>query len=167
MFKNISFRFSWFIIYGIFVLLVTIICCVLLFTLDVFKHTNFLLVFLLIFLYSLSVIMFAFMITPFFDKSRVRYFLIFHITPIKWLYFFFQTAGIVGNFAVTITSLLYFIQVFFKGSSSWVLWLLSLINSTGCALALDNVSILHVNVVSRTKFIVFLSFYFLCSKKIK
>lgn len=67
----LHFRLSWFIIYGIFVLFLTIICCVLLFTLKVFQNTNFILIFLLVLLYSLTIIMFGFMITPFFDKSRV------------------------------------------------------------------------------------------------
>jgi ATP-binding cassette subfamily A (ABC1) protein 5 len=62
---------SWFIIYGVFVLFLTIISSVLLFTLQVFQHTNFLLIFLLILLYSLSIIMFGFMLTPFFDNARV------------------------------------------------------------------------------------------------
>lgn len=43
----------------------------LLFSLGVFQHTHYLPVFLLILLYSLSVILIGFMITPFFDNSRV------------------------------------------------------------------------------------------------
>jgi ATP-binding cassette subfamily A (ABC1) protein 5 len=55
----------------VFVLFLTIISSILLFTLRVFQHTNFLLIFLLILLYSLSIIMFGFLLTPFFDKARV------------------------------------------------------------------------------------------------
>jgi ATP-binding cassette subfamily A (ABC1) protein 5 len=51
----------------------------------------------------------------------------------------FQTAGILGNFAVNIMSLLYFIQVFVDDSSSVAFWLVSLISSTGFALAMDKV----------------------------
>lgn len=69
--KDSVFWLSWFIIYGIFVLFLSIVCCVLLFTLQVFQNTNFLLIFLLVLFYTLSIIMFGFMITPFFDKSRV------------------------------------------------------------------------------------------------
>lgn len=65
------FRMSWFIIYGIFVLLLSAVGVILLFTLQMFQHTHFLPIFLLVVLYSFSIIMFAFMITPFFDKSRV------------------------------------------------------------------------------------------------
>jgi len=66
-----SCRLSWFIIYSIFVFLLSAVGVVLLFTLQMFQHTHFLPIFLLVVLYSFSVIMFAFMITPFFDKSRV------------------------------------------------------------------------------------------------
>lgn len=52
-----------------------------------------------------------------------------------------QTAGILGNFAVNIMSLLYFIQVFVDDSSSVAFWLVSLISSTGFALAMDKVNI--------------------------
>ncbi|KDR16296.1 ATP-binding cassette sub-family A member 5 [Zootermopsis nevadensis] len=69
--RDSVFWLSWFIIYGVFVLFLTIISSILLFTLRVFQHTNFLLIFLLILLYSLSIIMFGFMLTPFFDKARV------------------------------------------------------------------------------------------------
>uniref|UniRef100_A0AAR5Q584 ABC transporter domain-containing protein n=1 Tax=Dendroctonus ponderosae TaxID=77166 RepID=A0AAR5Q584_DENPD len=111
------FWLSWFIIYAIFVLLLTIICCTLLFALNIFTNTCFIMVFMLIFMYCLSIIMFGFMLTPFFDKSR--------------------TAGILGNFAVTILSLLYFIQVFVRDSSSVALWIVSLISPAGFALAMD------------------------------
>jgi ATP-binding cassette subfamily A (ABC1) protein 5 len=53
------------------VLFLTVVSSILLFTLRVFQHTNFLLIFLLILLYGLSIIMFGFMLTPFFDKARV------------------------------------------------------------------------------------------------
>ncbi|XP_060533320.1 cholesterol transporter ABCA5-like [Cylas formicarius] len=111
------FWLSWFIIYAIFVLFLTIICCTLLFALKVFQNTNFALIFVLVFLYCLTIIMFGFMVTPFFDKSR--------------------TAGILGNFAVTILSLLYFIQVFVRDSNSVALWIVSLISPAGFALAMD------------------------------
>lgn len=44
---------------------------ILLFSLGVFQNTNYLPVFILILLYSFSVILIGFMITPFFDNSRV------------------------------------------------------------------------------------------------
>lgn len=123
--RDSVFWLSWFIVYGIFVIFLSIICCVLLQTLQVFQNTNYLLIFLLVVLYSLSVIMFGFMITPFFDKSR--------------------TAGIIGNFAVNIMSLFYFIQVFVDNSSSVALWLVSLISSTGFALAMDKALVMDLS----------------------
>jgi len=62
---------AWFAIYGVFVTFLTLVSVVLLFTLGVFQYTNYFPVFLLILLYSLSVIVIGFMITPFFDNSRV------------------------------------------------------------------------------------------------
>ncbi|XP_029171757.1 ATP-binding cassette sub-family A member 5-like isoform X1 [Nylanderia fulva] len=118
------FWLSWFIIYSIFVLLLSAVGVVLLFTLQMFQHTHFLPIFLLVVLYSFSVIMFAFMITPFFDKSR--------------------TAGVLGNFAVTILSLMYFIQVFVDDSSSISFWLVSLLSPTGVALAMDKALVLDL-----------------------
>ncbi|XP_043490128.1 ABC transporter A family member 1-like isoform X1 [Polistes fuscatus] len=122
--KDSVFWISWFIIYSIFVLLLSAVAVILLFTLQMFQHTHFLPIFLLVVLYSFSVIMFAFMITPFFDKSR--------------------TAGVLGNFAVTILSLMYFIQVFVDDSSSISFWLVSLISPTGVALAMDKALVLDL-----------------------
>lgn len=118
------FWLSWFIIYSIFVFLLSAVGVVLLFTLQMFQHTHFLPIFLLMALYSFSVIMFAFMITPFFDKSR--------------------TAGVLGNFAVTTLSLMYFIQVFVSDSSSVTYWLVSLISPTAFALAMDKALVLDL-----------------------
>ncbi|XP_016838488.1 ATP-binding cassette sub-family A member 5 isoform X2 [Nasonia vitripennis] len=122
--KDSVFWLSWFIIYAAFVLLLSAVAVVLLFTLQMFQHTHFLPIFLLVVLYSFSVIMFAFMITPFFDKSR--------------------TAGVLGNFAVTILSLMYFIQVFVDDSSSISFWLVSLLSPTGVALAMDKALVLDL-----------------------
>lgn len=59
---------------------------VLLFSLGVFQHTHYLPVFILILLYSLSVILIGFMITPFFDNSRVS-----GITFYRFLVFAFKS----------------------------------------------------------------------------
>ncbi|XP_043254267.1 ABC transporter A family member 1-like isoform X1 [Colletes gigas] len=122
--KDSIFWLSWFIIYSVFVLLLSAVGVILLFTLQMFQHTHFLPIFLLVVLYSFSIIMFAFMITPFFDKSR--------------------TAGVLGNFAVTILSLMYFIQVFVNDSSSISFWVVSLLSPTGVALAMDKALVLDL-----------------------
>ncbi|EEB12939.1 predicted protein [Pediculus humanus corporis] len=123
--KDSVFWLSWFIIYAIFTTFLSIISCVLLFSLQVFQHTNYILIFLLTLLYSFSIIMFGFLITPFFDKSR--------------------TAGILGNFAVNMMSLFYFIQVFVDDSDSIALWIVSLISSSGFALAMDKALVLDLS----------------------
>lgn len=69
--RDSVFWMSWFVIYGVFVAFLSLVSVVLLFTLGVLHHTNYFPVFLLILLYSLSVILIGFMITPFFDNSRV------------------------------------------------------------------------------------------------
>ncbi|XP_020292793.1 ATP-binding cassette sub-family A member 5-like [Pseudomyrmex gracilis] len=118
------FWLSWFIIYGIFVLLLSAVAVVLLFTLQMFQHTHFLPIFFLVVLYSFSVITFAFMITPFFDKSR--------------------TAGVLGNFSITTLSLMYFIQVFVDDSSSVSFWIVSVLSPAGVALAMDKALVLDL-----------------------
>ncbi|XP_012287761.1 ATP-binding cassette sub-family A member 5 isoform X2 [Orussus abietinus] len=122
--KDSVFWLSWFIIYSVFVFILSAVAVVLLFTLQMFQHTHFLPIFLLVVLYSFSVIMFAFMITPFFDKSR--------------------TAGVLGNFAMTILSLMYFIQVFVDDPSSISFWVVSLVSPTGVALAMDKALVLDL-----------------------
>ncbi|XP_055621731.1 cholesterol transporter ABCA5-like [Toxorhynchites rutilus septentrionalis] len=117
---------GWFIIYAVFVTFLTFVSVILLFSLGVFQHTNYLPVFILILLYSFSVILIGFMITPFFDNSR--------------------TAGILGNFAVNIMSLLYFLQVFIDDThTSAALWTVSLISPTGFALAMDKILVLDIS----------------------
>lgn len=69
--RDSVFWLSWFIIYGFFVAFLSLLSVFLLFSLGVFQFTNYFPVFLLILLYSLSVILIGFMITPFFDNSRV------------------------------------------------------------------------------------------------
>ncbi|XP_058130067.1 cholesterol transporter ABCA5-like [Anopheles ziemanni] len=117
---------GWFLIYAVFVTFLSFVSVILVFSLGVFQHTNYLPVFILILLYSFSVILIGFMITPFFDNSR--------------------TAGILGNFAVNIMSLLYFLQVFIDDThTSAALWTVSLISPTGFALAMDKILVLDIS----------------------
>lgn len=60
-----------------------------------------------------------------------------------------QTAGILGNFAVNIMSLLYFVQVFVDDDSGGfgslvLLYCASLISPTGFALAMDKILVLDI-----------------------
>ncbi|XP_050668382.1 cholesterol transporter ABCA5-like [Leptidea sinapis] len=115
---------SWFLIYAVFVTLLSVVSTVLLFTLKVFQHSSYILIFLLMLLFGFTIITFAFMLTPFFDKAR--------------------TAGILGSFAVNLMSGLYFIQVFVSNADSLAFWFLSLISSSCYALAMDKALVLDM-----------------------
>ncbi|XP_064074250.1 cholesterol transporter ABCA5-like [Vanessa tameamea] len=115
---------SWFLIYAVFVTILSIVSTVLLFTLKVFQHSSYILIFLLMLLFGFTIITFAFMLTPFFDKAR--------------------TAGILGSFAVNLMSGLYFIQVFVSNADSLAFWFVSLISSSCYALAMDKALVLDM-----------------------
>ncbi|XP_072375981.1 cholesterol transporter ABCA5-like, partial [Diabrotica undecimpunctata] len=68
--------------------------------------------------------MFAFMITPFFDKAR--------------------TAGVVSAFMIPISGLLYFLQIFVSSKNPQYLWAVSLISPAGFGLAIDKVIMLDI-----------------------
>ncbi|XP_039751795.1 ATP-binding cassette sub-family A member 5-like isoform X1 [Pararge aegeria] len=115
---------SWFLIYAVFVTILSLVSTVLLFTLKVFQHSSYILIFLLMLLFGFTIITFAFMLTPFFDKAR--------------------TAGILGSFAVNLMSGLYFIQVFVSNADSLAFWFVSLISSSCYALAMDKALVLDM-----------------------
>ncbi|XP_047518693.1 cholesterol transporter ABCA5-like isoform X1 [Pieris napi] len=121
---------SWFLIYAVFVTILSIVSTVLLFTLKVFQHSSYVLIFLLMLLFGFTIITFAFMLTPFFDKAR--------------------TAGILGSFAVNLMSGLYFIQVFVSNADSLAFWFVSLISSSCYALAMDKALVLDMQGVGVT-----------------
>ncbi|XP_063368836.1 cholesterol transporter ABCA5-like [Cydia amplana] len=115
---------SWFLIYAVFVTILSVFSTVLLFALKVFQHSSYILIFLLMLLFGFTIITFAFMLTPFFDKAR--------------------TAGILGSFAVNLMSGLYFIQVFVQNADSLAFWFVSLISSSAYALAMDKALVLDM-----------------------
>ncbi|KAG7303251.1 hypothetical protein JYU34_011718 [Plutella xylostella] len=122
--KDSVYWFSWFLIYAVFVTVLSVVSTVLLFTLKVFQHSSYVLIFLLMLLFGFTIITFAFMLTPFFDKAR--------------------TAGILGSFAVNLMSGLYFIQVFVSNADSLAFWFVSLISSSCYALAMDKALVLDM-----------------------
>lgn len=69
--SELAFWCSWFNIYAAYTILLSSASTSILFLLGVFNNTNWILIFLLVLLYSITVIFFSFMISPFFDKSRV------------------------------------------------------------------------------------------------
>ncbi len=64
-------RLSWFLVYMVFVVFLTLVATGVLYGLKVFQKSNVGLIYLLFILYDLSVLMLAFLMTPFFDKARV------------------------------------------------------------------------------------------------
>ncbi|XP_025412978.1 ABC transporter A family member 1-like isoform X2 [Sipha flava] len=115
--KELVFWCSWFNIYAVYVTLLSIASTAILYLLGIFNNTNWILIFLLVYFYSITVIFFSFMISPFFDKSR--------------------TAGILGNFVLNLISLMYFLHTLIDPSSKRLFWLISLISPSGFALAID------------------------------
>ncbi len=71
-FVVLCFRLSWFIIYAGTILLVTIIVTILARLIGLFQNSNMFLFFMMLFLYGLSIINLAFMLTPFFNKTQVQ-----------------------------------------------------------------------------------------------
>lgn len=110
--KNIIHRMSWFVVYLVFVLVLTIVATAVLYGMSVFKNSNIGLIYLLFLLYDMSVLALAFLMTPFFDKARVCL-CIFSFEKAKNLNLFFshfQVAGIFGAMAVSFLNLFYYIQ---------------------------------------------------------
>ncbi|RZF33664.1 hypothetical protein LSTR_LSTR007042 [Laodelphax striatellus] len=115
---------AWFILYAGVVLIISVIATIMLYAVGLFEHSNSFLIFLLVMLYGLTIILFAFVITAFFDKSR--------------------TAGLSGTFAANLPSLFYFVPKFLNGFGDWYYWGVSIINSSGFALAMDHALTLEV-----------------------
>lgn len=69
--RELVFWCSWFNIYSAYTVVLSLASTAILYLLGVFNNTNWILIFLLVLMYSITVIFFSFMISPFFDKSRV------------------------------------------------------------------------------------------------
>lgn len=65
-------RLSWFLVYAAFVILLGVSATWSMFTLGVFRKSNFFLILILIVLYGFSIINLSFMLIPFFTHYRVR-----------------------------------------------------------------------------------------------
>ncbi|CAG9831939.1 unnamed protein product, partial [Diabrotica balteata] len=118
------FWLSWLIIYTFFVLFLATVSVLLLYVFKIFVHVNLLLIFILMVLYGISLIMFAFMLTPFFDKAR--------------------TAGVLSSFILIIIMVLYFVEQLVTGKHPELIWALSLLSPAGFAAALDKVAMLDI-----------------------
>jgi len=124
--KDSVYWLSWFLIYLVFVLLLTSVTTVMLYVLGVCHQSNGGLVFLLLLLYDLSVLALSFMITPFFDNAKL--------------------AGVFGGMSTSFLNLFYYIQVATGDSTgSYVYWMLGFISPTGFALGMDKILLLEMN----------------------
>ncbi|KAG7161468.1 ATP-binding cassette sub-family A member 5-like [Homarus americanus] len=116
---------SWFAVYGAYVLVLALICIVVLPLSGVFKHVNLLLLFILFILYGCSSIVFAFMMTPFFNRAKV--------------------AGLIGNLTQVAFSLLFYLQVYLGDSiNQGVFWALALLSPCAFSFAVDKVIMFDV-----------------------
>jgi len=89
--RELVFWFSWFNIYAAYTIVLSLASTIILYLLGVFNNTNWVLIFLLVFMYSITVIFFSFMISPFFDKSRVStylYYMIIHFSGVYLQYIY-------------------------------------------------------------------------------
>ncbi|XP_059079473.1 cholesterol transporter ABCA5-like isoform X1 [Tigriopus californicus] len=114
--RDSVFWLSWFAVYSVMVLIIAIIGSVLVYFV-VIKSTNFWVLFVLMFEFGLSMIMFAFMLTSLFSKAK--------------------PAGIVGGLSTMLLSCLYYLQVFLSGSHEIIFWLLGLLSPTAFAMGVD------------------------------
>ena len=140
-------RLSWFIVYFVFVVCLTLVTTGVLYGLNVFQKSNVGIIYLLLILYDLSVLMLAFLMTPFFDKARVGYLpcknYLQQSDHLHYKHFHFglhKVAGIFGAMAIAFLNLFYYIQVATGDATpTWLYWILALISPTGFALGMDKV----------------------------
>uniref|UniRef100_H2YP10 ABC transporter domain-containing protein n=1 Tax=Ciona savignyi TaxID=51511 RepID=H2YP10_CIOSA len=110
--------------YTILVLVMTLIMAILAVLGRLFPKSNFFLIFLIFFLYGISLQMMSFMLTPFFSKAK--------------------TAGAVGSLLSLILSLFFLIVFFLPNMSTAVVCLLHLISPAGFAIGLNQIAVLEL-----------------------
>ena len=115
---HFSCRLSWFAVYSIMVMVVSVIGTFIMHFL-ILDNSNFLLLLVLILEFGLSMIMFAFIMTTLFSKAKVA-------------------AG-VGGLVSVMSACFFYIQVFAKGMPVSVLWIMSLLSQPAFAMAIDRV----------------------------
>ncbi|XP_064460515.1 cholesterol transporter ABCA5-like isoform X2 [Ornithodoros turicata] len=117
---------AWFLIEAVVVLTVSAIMTLMVLALRILPNTDILIVFILSLLYGFTIVMFSFMATPFFNKSKV--------------------AGSVVGLMMLLFSFFYMLSVFLHGKvSSWVFYFLSLLSPAAFTLGLERVSQMDIN----------------------
>uniref|UniRef100_H2YP07 ABC transporter domain-containing protein n=1 Tax=Ciona savignyi TaxID=51511 RepID=H2YP07_CIOSA len=121
--NNLALWLGW-SLYTILVLVMTLIMAILAVLGRLFPKSNFFLIFLIFFLYGISLQMMSFMLTPFFSKAK--------------------TAGAVGSLLSLILSLFFLIVFFLPNMSTAVVCLLHLISPAGFAIGLNQIAVLEL-----------------------
>ncbi|XP_077510985.1 cholesterol transporter ABCA5-like isoform X2 [Amblyomma americanum] len=116
---------AWSLVEAVVVANVAAIMTFMVYVLRILPNTDILIVFVLSLLYGLTIVMFSFMATPFFDKSKV--------------------AGSVVGLMMLIFSFFYMLAVFLKGRvSTWVFYVLALLSPAAFTLGVEKVSQMDV-----------------------
>uniref|UniRef100_F6TE27 ABC transporter domain-containing protein n=1 Tax=Ciona intestinalis TaxID=7719 RepID=F6TE27_CIOIN len=115
---------GWSATYTIMMFFITLIMTMVAVFGKLFPNSNFLLIFLILFLYAISLQMMAFMLTPFFNKAR--------------------SAGAFASFFTMILSLFYLLVAFVPNISTVAVCFLHLISPAGFAIGLDKIAALEV-----------------------
>ena len=137
--RDSVFWISWFLVYAVMVLVISVAATALTAAVLI-PSADPLVLFVMVFLFGLSIIMFAFMLTSLFSKAKA--------------------AGVVGGLSLVLLSALYYLQVrkkiaaflitrivvphsvfqvYLEGAPAYVFWLLSLLSPTAVAMGLDKV----------------------------
>lgn len=116
---------AWSLIEALVVANVALIMTAMVFLLRILPNTDITIMFVVSLLYGLTIVMFSFMATPFFNKSKV--------------------AGSVVGLMMLIFSFFYMLAVFLKGKvASWVFYAVSLLSPAAFTLAVEKISEMDV-----------------------
>lgn len=112
---------AWSLVEALVVANVALIMTAMVYVLHILPNTDILIVFVVSLLYGLTIVMFSFMATPFFNKSKV--------------------AGSVVGLMMLVFSFFYMLAVFLKGKvAPWVFYAVSLLSPAAFTLAVEKIS---------------------------
>ncbi|EDV27708.1 uncharacterized protein TRIADDRAFT_53677 [Trichoplax adhaerens] len=120
--RTSAFWLSWFLTYTLTILISTIVVTIIAVVASLYRASNPFIIFLLLFLYGLSIVTFSFMLTPFFNKATV--------------------AGAVGSLSTVAFTALYF-PVTLLPTPPFAKWILSLLSPVALALSLSQATALE------------------------
>ncbi|XP_077979636.1 cholesterol transporter ABCA5-like [Glandiceps talaboti] len=127
--RDLAFWLSWSIIYVAMLFVICIACTLLAWAMRIFPSSNPFLIFLVFFLYGLSMVCAGFMLTPFFNKALV--------------------AGAVGSLTSIVVSLLYLPLVLTSSIPIAVQWIMCLLSPLAMALACNQATLLETSYGNR------------------